>query len=104
MRQIDIRRLGKSVATLDLYDYLLRGDTRNDIRLETGDVVFVPLHGRRGQLTGAVLPPAVFELKEGETLVGLVRAAGGFRAHALAERVALPPLLPPRQRQPGPLP
>src|SRR2546429_1763681 len=104
MRQIDIRRLGRSVATLDLYDYLLRGDTRNDIRLETGDVVFVPLHGRRVQLTGAVLRPAIYELKEGETLVDLVRAAGGFRANALLERVAVHRILPARQRQPGPLP
>ncbi len=104
MRQIDIRRLGKSVATLDLYDYLLRGDTRNDIRLETGDVVFVPLHGRRVQLTGAVLRPAIYEMKEGETLVDLVRAAGGFRANALLERVAVHRILPAGQRKPGPLP
>src|SRR3989442_1336008 len=104
MRQIDIRRLGRPVATLDLYDYLLRGDTRNDIRLETGDVVFVPLHGRRVQLTGAVLRPAIYELKEGETLVDLVRAAGGFRANALLERVAVHRILPAGQRKPGPLP
>src|SRR2546422_7526858 len=104
MRQIDIRRMGQSVATLDLYDYLLRGDTRNDIRLETGDVVFVPLHGRRVQVTGAVLRPAIYELKEGETLVDLVRAAGGFRANALTQRVAIPRILPAGQRQPGPLP
>src|SRR2546425_7754203 len=36
LRTVEVRRLGKSIATLDLYDYLLRGDTRNDIRLETG--------------------------------------------------------------------
>src|SRR5438094_2500443 len=45
MRGIEIQRLSKTVATLDLYDYLLHGDTRNDIRLQTGDVVFVPVHG-----------------------------------------------------------
>src|SRR6185295_5929052 len=42
MRRIEIQRLGNTVATVDLYNYLLRGDTRSDIRLETGDVVFVP--------------------------------------------------------------
>src|SRR6059058_2004129 len=41
LRAVDIRRAGKVVATLDLYDYLLRGDTHSDLRLETGDVVFV---------------------------------------------------------------
>src|SRR5467141_4844267 len=55
LRGVDVRRLGKPVATLDLYDYLLRGDTRNDIRLETGDVVFVSVHESRVRLRGAVL-------------------------------------------------
>src|SRR2546425_611183 len=43
MRAVELRRLGKTIATLDLYDYLLRGDTRSDVRLETGDVLFVPV-------------------------------------------------------------
>src|SRR6266513_5564926 len=47
LRGVEVRRLGKTVATLDLYDYLLRGDTRADVRLETGDVVFVPIHESR---------------------------------------------------------
>ncbi|PYP90874.1 MAG: hypothetical protein DMD34_16575, partial [Gemmatimonadetes bacterium] len=64
MRGIEVRRLDKAVATLDLYDYLLRGNKRDDIRLEAGDVVYVPLHGTRVQVTGAVLRPAVYELKE----------------------------------------
>src|SRR5207237_5175120 len=94
MRQIEVRRLDKVAATLDLYDYLLRGDKHDDIRLETGDVVYVPLHGTRVQVTGAVLRPAVYELKEGETLTDVPRAAGGFRANAAAGRVATPRSLP----------
>src|SRR5436190_14760272 len=43
MRHVDVLRARKTVATLDLYDYLLRGDTRNDVRLETRDVIFVPI-------------------------------------------------------------
>src|SRR5437867_1362127 len=57
LRGVEVQRLGKTVATLDLYDYLLRGDTRNDIRLETGDVVFVPIHESRVRVNGAVLRP-----------------------------------------------
>src|SRR6266511_3028719 len=53
LRGVEVRRLGKTVATLDLYDYLLRGDTRNDIRLETGDAIFVPIHESRVQISGA---------------------------------------------------
>ncbi len=67
MRQIEVRRLDSLTATLDLYDYLLHGATRGNIRLETGDVVYVPLHGKRVQVTGAVLRPAIYELKQGES-------------------------------------
>src|SRR2546426_3276465 len=79
IRGVEVQRLGKRVVTLDLYDYLLNGDTRSDIRLETGDVIFVPIHESRVRVKGAVLRPAVYELKAGETLVGLVKAAGGDR-------------------------
>src|SRR5881275_883237 len=75
MRSVEVRRAGKPLATLDLYDYLLHGDTRNDIRLQTGDVVFVPVHGTRVQVTGAVTRPAIYDLKPGETLPDLVGAA-----------------------------
>src|SRR6266550_413681 len=78
LRSLEVRRSDKPVATLDLYDYLLRGDTRSDIRLQTGDVVFVPIHGVRCQVSGAVVRPAVYELKPGETLTDLLKASGGF--------------------------
>src|SRR5438105_4342605 len=104
MRHIEVRRLDSLIATLDLYDYLLRGATRANIRLETGDVVYVPLHGRRVQVTGAVLRPAIYELKEGETLPDLLRAAGGFRANAALDRLPVHRSLPPAERKPGPLP
>ena len=104
MREIEIRRLDKVMATLDLYDYLLRGDTHSDIRLETGDVVFVPLHGTRAQVTGAVLRPAVYELKPGEALADLVRAAGGFRPDAALERLSVYRIVPIPDRGTGPFP
>src|SRR5256884_8805120 len=98
MRQIEVRRLDKVAATLDLYDYLLRGDKHDDIRLETGDVVYVPLHGRRVQVTGAVLRPAIYELKEGETLPDLLRAARGVRRQAGRHPLTIPRLPAPRRR------
>lgn len=103
-RQIDVLRLNKVVATLDLYDYLLRGDKSNDIRLETGDVVYVPLRGTRAQITGAVLRPAIYELKEREGLPDLLRAAGGFRPDAALERVTIHRILPAPERGTGPFP
>src|SRR6266566_1133255 len=94
LRGVEVQRLGKTVATLDMYDYLLKGDTRSDIRLETGDVIFVPIHESRVRVRGAVLRPAVYELKSGETLVDLVKAAGGFRPDAALERLKVQRVLP----------
>src|SRR6266516_2738880 len=101
MRTVEVRRHSKPVATFDLYEYLLRGDTRNDVRLETGDVVFVPVHGTRVQVTGAVTRPAIYELGPGETLSDLIRAAGGFRPDAALQRVSVYRTLPAAQRTPG---
>ena len=98
MRRIEVRRLGKIVDSLDLYDYLLRGDDRNDIRLETGDLVFVPVHGSRVRVTGAVRRPAIYELREGESLSDLLRAAGGFKPDAALRRLTVHRLLPPATR------
>jgi protein involved in polysaccharide export with SLBB domain len=100
-RRIEIRRGGTLVDSLDLYDYLLRGDNRHDIRLENGDVVFVPVHGTQVKLTGAVIRPAIYELRGPETLRDLLQAAGGFRADALRRRVQIDRILPPAQRLAG---
>src|SRR2546430_17337174 len=89
MRSVEVRRAGKPLATLDLYDYLLHGDTRNDIRLQTGDVVFVPVHGTRVQVTGGVLRPAIYELGPSESLSDLLRVAGRVRPEAELRRLAI---------------
>ena len=104
MRSIDVLRLNRPAATLDLYDYLLRGDKSGDLRLETGDVVYVPLRGKRTQITGAVPRPAIYELRAGEALADLVHAAGGFRQDAALERVTIHRILPAAVRGTGPFP
>ena len=102
LRRVEVQRLGKTVATLDVYDYLLRGDTRSDVRLETGDVVLVPLYSTRVQLGGAVARPAIYELKTDETLGDLIRIAGGFRHDAAQRRLTVHRVLPAEQRGSGP--
>ena len=103
-REIPVRRQGDTVAVFDLYEYLLRGDTRNDIVLEQGDVVFVPVRGPRATITGAVTRPAVYEMKVSESLSDLVTMAGGFTADADVRRIAISRILPPSERGPGPYP
>jgi protein involved in polysaccharide export with SLBB domain len=98
-RQIQIRRGDRVVDSLDLYDYLLGGNARSDIRLQNGDVIFVPVHGPHIKLTGEVIRPAIYELKPGETLRDLLRAAGGLEATALGRRVQIHRVLAPSQRE-----
>ena len=101
LRRIEIRRAGAAPAVLDVYDYLLRGDASNDVRLETGDVIFVPVHGPRVEISGEIVRPAAYELKPGETLRDLIRAAGGFTHSASLRRVQIRRILPPERRAPG---
>jgi protein involved in polysaccharide export with SLBB domain len=100
-RRVEVRRAGKLVDTVDVYDYLLRGNDRSDVRLETGDVVFVPVRGGQVKMAGRVLRPAIYELKASETLRDLLAAAGGFDANAVQNRVQIQRIQPPEARAPG---
>jgi polysaccharide biosynthesis/export protein len=101
MRTIEVRRRTGGTHTLDLYPYLLAGDGTADVMLEQGDVVFVPLKGRRVQVTGAVARPASYELASNEDLVNVLSAAGGFAPHALRRRLTIHRVLQPAERGPG---
>jgi protein involved in polysaccharide export with SLBB domain len=101
VRRIQIRRGGAVVDSLDLYDYLLRGDARGDTRLETGDVVFVPVRGSRVDVTGAVVRPAIYEIRTGETVADVIAAAGGLRPDADLTAITVHRFLPAGERGPG---
>ncbi len=94
-RQVQVRRGGKLVDSVDLYDYLLRGINRSDIRLQTGDVVFVPVHGGFVKVNGEVSRPATYEVLPTETLRDVVQFAGGFDPGAYRSRVQIHRTLPP---------
>jgi protein involved in polysaccharide export with SLBB domain len=100
-RAVAVRRNGTTVATFDLYDYLLKGDTRNDVRLENGDVVYVGVRQRRVTVRGSVLRPASYDVAANETLADLLAAAGGLDADAARTRVSIERVVPPAQRLAG---
>jgi protein involved in polysaccharide export with SLBB domain len=100
-RQVEIRRGRALMDSLDLYDYLLHGSNPTDIRLQTGDVVFVPVHGGYASVTGRVLRPAIYELRPNETLRDAIAFAGGFDPSAVQARVTIHRILPPESRGPG---
>ncbi len=87
LRSIRILRGGKLAEEIDLYDFLLRGDTRADIRLLQGDVIFVPVVGRLTAIAGEVRRPAIYELKGENSLLELVQLSGGFTPAAYKRRV-----------------
>jgi len=78
LRQIRIMREGKTVGQLDLYDFLLQGDRRQDNRLQAGDVVLVPPLGPVVAISGSVKRPAIYEMKPGARLTELLTLAGGL--------------------------
>jgi protein involved in polysaccharide export with SLBB domain len=83
MRKIQVKRRGQVIATLDLYDLLLNGDSRADVRLSSGDVIFIPPIGRTVGVTGQVRRPAVYELLDAEATAGeALRMAGGLTPEA----------------------
>ncbi|MEX2110685.1 MAG: SLBB domain-containing protein [Gemmatimonadaceae bacterium] len=100
LRQILIRR-GAAADTLDVYDYLLNGNTSRDVRLNNGDLVFVPIHGAHVRIVGEVARPATYEMRAGETLADALRFAGGFTATAARRRVQIERIVPPEQRTLG---
>jgi polysaccharide export outer membrane protein len=100
-RRIQLRRAGRVLRTLDLYDYLLEGDASADTRLEHGDVLFVPTRGRAVSITGAVYRPRQFELQADESLKHALRFAGGFLAEASVDRIEVDRIVPPKDRKPG---
>jgi len=82
LRNIQLKRAGKTVITFDLYDLLMNGDASKDARLQSGDVVFIPPVAKTVTVKGEVRRPAIYELKGDETAHDLVRLAAGLKANS----------------------
>jgi protein involved in polysaccharide export with SLBB domain len=82
LRAVQVKRMGQIVRTFDLYDLLLRGDSANDIRLLPGDVVFIPSIGPTAAIDGEVQRPAIYEIKQHDTIADLIRMGGGLTPNA----------------------
>ncbi len=89
MRDIKLMRNGKPVAEVDLYKFLLEGDNSSDVRLQSGDAIFVPVAGPRVAIKGKIRRPAIYEVKDGQTALNLLALAGGSEPDAYLDRVML---------------
>ncbi len=78
LRKVELKRGGRTVQVLDLYDLLLRGDSSNDMRLQPNDVIFIPPVGPRVSVDGEVKRPAIYELRNETSVAEMFKLAGGL--------------------------
>ncbi len=101
-RDVRVVRAGELARRVDLYEYLVGGHNLADVRLDPGDVIFVPPHHAQVSIDGEVVRPAIYELLPDETLLDLVAFAGGLNAPAHLRRARITRILPPADRtEPG---
>jgi protein involved in polysaccharide export with SLBB domain len=89
MRKIRIVRNGNKIADVDIYDYIMRGKTGDDIRLMEDDVILVPPYESLVNITGKVRRPMFYEMKDGETVSDLLGYSGGFTGNAYKDNIRL---------------
>ena len=86
-RGIEIYRAGKPYRKLDIYDFLLKGDQRNNVILQDQDVIRIPFYKKQVSILGEVKAPLIFELEEGENLGNVIFFAGGYNGDAFTKNV-----------------
>ncbi|MFT6217129.1 MAG: protein involved in polysaccharide export with SLBB domain [Roseivirga sp.] len=87
LREIKVVRVGKLIAELDVYDFLVNGNTTSNLRLENDDVIIVGPYTNRVTLNGAVKVAGRFELKRDESFADLLKYAGGFNEFAFQDQI-----------------
>lgn len=88
-RDIRVYRGNRLIRTLDIYDFLLRADQKDNIRLQDQDIIFINHYDTRVELTGEVKQPAIYEVQPGELLKNVLAFAGGFTEKAYTASLTL---------------
>jgi len=89
LRHIQLKRDGKVVTDFDLYDFLLRGDKSKDVQLLPEDVIYIPPVGPQVAMIGSIHTPAIYELREGETVADLLEASGRLSSMSARTQISL---------------
>jgi protein involved in polysaccharide export with SLBB domain len=80
-------RNNRVVRTLDVYDFLTKGEQKGNIGLQDGDIIQVPSYRTRVELAGEIKIPGLFEVLPGESLQDVLNFAGGFSDQAYTARI-----------------
>lgn len=89
LRHIQVRRDSATITDFDFYDLLIKGDKSKDVRLQPGDVLYIPPVGPLTAISGSVNTPAIYELKGNSTLDDLIEIAGGFSSLADTAKITI---------------
>jgi protein involved in polysaccharide export with SLBB domain len=89
MRNIMLKRGGKTVTTLDLYDFISDGDKSKDVVLQPGDVISIPPAGPRVAVAGAYDHAAIYEIKPGTTVKDVLALGGGVPTLAATQKALI---------------
>lgn len=87
LRDIKLIRDGKTISTVDVYEYLIKGESSGNITLREGDLVKVEPYSKRIQITGQVKRPMIYELKANENLSSIIKYAGDFTSNAYRKNI-----------------
>ena len=99
LRHIQVRRDGATITDFDFYDLLIKGDKSKDVRLQPGDVLYIPPVGPLTAISGSVNTPAIYELKGTSTLSDLIEIAGGMSSLADTGRITIERLVDHQSRK-----
>lgn len=89
LRSIKVVRNGKTIADLDVYDFIMKGKMKDDVRLQEGDVIIVNPYECLVNITGKVKRPMFYEMKSTETITTLLKYAGDFTGDAYKKAIRL---------------
>lgn len=89
LRDIHLIRGGKKIATIDFYDFLVKGEKKNDKDLIDGDIIFIPLRSKTVSVEGEVNRPSIFELKDDESFSDLYNFFGGYLSTTYLKRAKI---------------
>lgn len=89
LRDIKVYRNGRTIADIDVYDYILNGNIKGDVRLQDNDIIVVGAYDALVKITGRVKRPMYYEMKKGETTKTLLDYCGGFAGDAYKKNIRL---------------
>lgn len=89
VRNIELIRDGKSITKIDMYDFIVKGRSADEIDLQEGDIILVPTYDMHVNVTGSVKRPMIYEMTDGETVSDLIYYTGGFTGDAYKRNLNL---------------